>query len=301
MADSRYVAPFMVCGTKQLEWGRRTYVMGVVNVTPDSFSGDGITDVAQAVSRGKRLVEEGADILDVGGASTRPSYAARIESNLAGVGAGQGATRVQVEEELRRVIPVIQLLAEQVDVPISVDTYKAEVARRSLEAGAAMINDVWALKVDPDLAAVAAEHNVPLVLMHNQPDTEYKDLIPDIMASLESSVRRALDAGVLPQNVILDPGFGFGKKPAHNLDIVRRLGEFKAMGYPLLVGTSRKSTIGLVLGLPVQERLEGTAATVAIAIANGADLVRVHDVKVMARMARMTDAIVRGWTPPPER
>ena len=301
MPATRYQFPFMVCGRKQFTWGQRTYVMGVVNVTPDSFSGDGVMDVAQAVAQGKRLVEEGADILDVGGESTRPSYAARIESSLVGVGAGRGATRVQVDEELRRVIPVIQRLAEQVDVPISVDTYKAEVARRALEAGAAMINDVWGLKVDPELAAVAAEHNVPLVLMHNQRDTEYKELMSDIRASLEGSVQRALGAGVPPQNVILDPGFGFGKRPAHNLDILRRLGEFKDMGYPLLVGTSRKSTIGLVLGLPVQERLEGTAATVAIAIANGADIIRVHDVKAMARVARMADAITRGWTPPPER
>ncbi|MDO8750300.1 MAG: dihydropteroate synthase [Dehalococcoidia bacterium] len=301
MTATRYLFPFMICGNKRLTWGERTYVMGVVNVTPDSFSGDGVMDVEQAVAWGKLLVEEGADILDVGGESTRPPYAARIESRLVGAGAGRGATRVQVEEELRRVIPVIQRLAEQVDVPISVDTYKAEVARSALEAGAAMINDVWGLKADPELAAVAAEHNVPLVLMHNQLDTEYADLISDIRASLGSSVQRAVDAGVRPQNIILDPGFGFGKKPIHNLDILRRLGEFKEMGYPLLMGTSRKSTIGLVLGLPVQERLEGTAATVAIAIANGADIIRVHDVKAMSRVARMTDSIVRGWTPPPER
>lgn len=298
MPATRYQFPFMVCGNKKFEWGQRTYVMGVVNVTPDSFSGDGVMDVKQAVARGKRLVEEGADILDVGGESTRPPYAARIESRLVGAGAGHGATRVQVTEELRRVIPVIQRLAEQVDVPISVDTYKAEVARRALEAGASMINDVWGLKADPELAAVAAEHNVPLVLMHNQRDTEYAEMMSDIRTSLEGSAKLALDAGVRPQNIILDPGFGFGKKPIHNLDILRRLGEFKEMGYPLLMGTSRKSTIGLVLGLPVQERLEGTAATVAIAIANGADIIRVHDVKAMARVARMTDAIVRGWTPP---
>ncbi len=301
MPSAYYVTPFLVCRNKRFTWGQRTYVMGVVNVTPDSFSGDGVMDVEQAVAQGKRLVEEGADILDVGGESTRPVYAARIESRLVRVGTGQGATRVPVEEELRRVIPVIHQLAEEVAVPLSVDTYKAEVARGALEAGAAMINDVWGLKVDPELAAVAAEHNVPLVLMHNQQGTEYEDVMSDIRASLESSVQWALDAGVRPQNIILDPGFGFGKKPVHNLEILRRLGEFKEMGYPLLVGTSRKSTIGLVLGLPVQERLEGTAATVAIAIANGADMVRVHDVKAMARVAHMTDAIVRGWTPPPER
>ena len=239
--------------------------------------------------------------MDVGGESTRPTYAARIESRLAGSGEGQGATRVQVEEEVRRVIPVIQRLVQEMDVPISVDTYKSEVARRALEAGANMVNDVWGLKVDPELATVAAEHKVPLVLTHNQRGAEYNELMADIRTSMEGSVQQAVVAGVRPQNIILDPGFGFGKMPVHNLEVLRRLGEFKAMGYPLLVGTSRKSTIGLVLGLPVDERLEGTAATVAIAIANGADIIRVHDVKAMARVARMTDAIVRGWTPPPER
>ena len=270
--------------------------MGVINVTPDSFSGDGLADIQSAVAQGKRFVEEGAHILDVGGESTRPGYGARIERRLFGAGSGQESQAVSDDEEARRVIPVIQALVQEVDVPISVDTYKSGVARQALEAGASMINDVWGLKADPYLAAVAAEHGVPLVMMHNQQGTQYQDLMADIQASLQSSVQKALNAGVPPQNIILDPGFGFGKLPVQNLEMLRRLEELKAIGYPLLVGTSRKSTIGLVLALPVQDRIEGTAATVAIAIANGADIVRVHDVKAMARVARMTDAIVRAGT-----
>ena len=271
--------------------------MGIINVTPDSFSGDGVMDVQAAVAQGKRFVEEGAHILDVGGESTRPAYGARIEAGLSGPERGQSSRRIGEEEELRRVVPVVQALVEQVDVPVSVDTYKSEVARQAVAAGATMINDVWGLKADSDLASVAAEHNVPLVLMHNQKGTQYKDLMADIRASLESSVEQAADAGVLPQNIILDMGFGFGKLPVHNLELLRRLGELKALGYPILAGTSRKSTIGLVLDLPVHDRVEGTAATVAIAIAHGADIIRVHDVKAMSRVARMTDAIVWGWDP----
>ena len=300
MQSTRYKSPGLVCRNRQFTWEERTYVMGVINVTPDSFSGDGLTDIQTAVAQGKRFVEEGAYILDVGGESTRPGYGARIERQLFGAGSGEESQAVSDEEEVRRVIPVIRALAQQVDVPISVDTYKSGVARQALEAGASMINDVWGLKADPHLAAVAAEHGVPLVMMHNQQGTQYHDLMADIGASLRASVQQALDAGVPPQNIILDLGFGFGKLPVQNLEALRRLGDLKELGYPLLVGTSRKSTIGLVLDLPVQERLEGTAATVAIAIANGADIVRVHDVKEMARVARMTDAIVRGWNPEPE-
>ena len=260
-------------------WGKRTYVMGIINVTPDSFSGDGLGyDAEAALEQALRFQDEGADIIDVGGESTRPD-----------------STPVTVEEEKRRVIPVIRLLASRLDVPVSVDTYKREVAREALAAGAAVINDVWGLKRDPALADLAAREGAPIVLMHNQQGLDYSDLLPETLASLRASLRQALEAGVPLENVVLDPGLGFGKKPEHNLELLRRLAELKSLGLPLLVGTSRKSTIGLVLDLPVEERLEGTAATVALAIANGADIVRVHDVKAMIRVARMSDAIVRGW------
>jgi dihydropteroate synthase len=253
--------------------------MGIVNATPDSFSGDGLGyDAEAALEQALRFQAEGADIIDVGGESTRP-----------------GSTPVDAYEEKRRVIPVIRLLASRLDIPISVDTYKYEVAQEALAAGASMINDVWGLQQDPALATLAAREGVPIILMHNQRGTSYKDLVTEVLASLRASLGQAREAGVPIENVILDPGLGFGKGPEHNLEILRRLEEFKALGRPLLVGTSRKSTIGLVLGLPVGERLEGTAATVALAIAHGADMVRVHDVKAMTRVAHMSDAIVRGW------
>ena len=267
------------CGPLELEWGKRTYVMGIVNVTPDSFSGDGLAcDKEAALEQALRFQADGADIIDVGGESTRP-----------------GSTPVDADEERRRVIPVIRLLASRLNIPVSVDTYKYVVAQDALAAGAAMINDVWGLKKDPALATLAAREGVPIVLMHNQKGTSYADLVPEVLASLRASVAQALEGGVPSENVILDPGLGFGKGHEHNLEILRRLKEFKALDMPILVGTSRKSTIGLVLDLPVEERLEGTAATVALAIANGADIVRVHDVKAMTRVARMSDAIVRGW------
>ena len=274
------------CGNLELQWGKRTYIMGIVNVTPDSFSGDGLGyDVEAALEEAFRFQAEGADIIDVGGESTRP-----------------GSTPVDVSEENRRVIPVIRRLASVLNVPISVDTYKPEVAVEALAAGASMLNDVWGLKHDSSLAALAAREGVPIVLMHNQRGTTYSDLVPDVLESLRASMGRALEAGVPVENVIVDPGIGFGKTPEHNLEVLRRLEEFKGLGRPLLVGTSRKSTIGLVLDLPVEERLEGTAATVALAIAKGADIVRVHDVRAMARVARMADAVVLGWqrpVPPP--
>lgn len=270
-------------------WGERTYVMGIVNVTPDSFSGDALgDDVDAAVQQALRFQEWGADIIDVGGESTRPPslYA--------------GARPVSAEEELARVIPVIEALASRLDIPISVDTYKARVASEALAAGAAMINDVWSFKRDPDMARVAAEAGVPVILMHNQEHTRYSDLVPDVIAELRRMRDAAVSAGVALENIILDPGMGFGKTAEHNLEILRRLDEFLALERPLLIGMSRKSTIGLVLRLPVNERVEGTAATVALSIAKGADIVRVHDVKEMVRVARMSDAIVRGWRQKPE-
>jgi len=265
--------------------------MGIVNVSPESFSGDGMTDVDEAVMQALRFVQEGADILDVGGQSTRPRYSASVEAGAA----ASGYQELTVEEELERVLPVIKGITAVCDVPISIDTYKAAVAEAAIGAGASIINDVWGLKKDAALAGVAAKHGTPLILMHNQPEPGYTRLIPDIVASLKRSMAQATAAGVERDRIIVDPGFGFGKTVSHNLEVLRRLGEMKsALGLPLLLGTSRKSTIGHVLDLPVDERVEGTAATVALGIAQGADIVRVHDVKEMARVARMTDAILRG-------
>ncbi len=270
-----------VANGESLIWGRRTYVMGIINVSPDSFAGDGLdSDLAAVVEQALRFQAEGADLLDIGAQSTRP-----------------GHTTISVEEEQARLLPALEAIAPEVALPISVDTYRSPVASRAVVAGASLINDIWGLKADLKIAEVAAHHGVPLILMHNQQGTEYQDLLPDIFASLRKSILLATGAGVAPQNIILDPGIGFGKTADHNLEILRRLAEFRTLGHPLLVGTSRKSTIGRVLDLPVDQRVEGTAATVALSIAGGADIVRVHDVKQMVRVCRMTDAIVRDWRP----
>ena len=252
--------------------------MGIINLTPDSFSGDGLAyDTDAAVRRAVQMREDSADIIDIGGESTRP-----------------GAEELPAEEEARRALPVIEALARDLNIPVSIDTYKAEVARAALEAGAAMINDVHGFRREPQIAAVAAEFAVPAIAMHNQRGREFRDTIGNIVDGLLESMRIARENGLPEEQVIVDPGFNFGWTDEQALEMLRRLGEVRVLGRPLLIGTSRKSTIGKVLGgLPVEERLEGTAATVAIAIANGADIVRVHDVKEMARVARMTDAIVR--------
>ena len=258
-------------------WGRRTYVMGIINVTPDSFSGDGLgDDVDAAVELGLGFETFGADMLDLGGQSTRP-----------------GHTRVTEQEEITRIIPVVKALASRCTIPISIDTFYARVAAEALSAGASIINDQWALAHDPEMAPLAADAQVPVVLMHNQNGTEYNDLISDVRASLSSSVNNALEAGVRLENIIIDPGFGFGKTLEQNLEVVRRLSDLKGIAPALLVGPSRKSMIGRTLDLPADQRVEGTAAVVALCIANGADVARVHDVKAMIRVCRMTDAIVR--------
>lgn len=273
------------CGRFTLQVGERTLVMGILNVTPDSFSDGGrFLDVDAAVARAHEMVAEGADIIDIGGESTRPGHAP-----------------IPADEELRRVIPVIERLAD-LAVPISIDTFKASVARRALAAGASIVNDVWGLHHDPGLAAAAAPAGAALVVMHNQHGTHYNELMADIAAYLRRSLQLAAEAGIGPERVILDPGFGFGKTAVHNLEVVRRLSDLHQLGCPLLLGPSRKSTIGKILGgLPVDERLEGTAALVALAIAQGADIVRVHDVKEIVRVVRVTDAVVRpgrgGWQP----
>tara|TARA_B100000749_G_scaffold43164_1_gene29801 strand:+ start:1796 stop:2626 length:831 start_codon:yes stop_codon:yes gene_type:complete len=264
-----------------LAWGARTYVMGIINVTPDSFSGDALSgDISAVVNQAVRFQDEGADILDIGAESTRP-----------------GHEKVSLEEELTRLMPALEAVAKRVELPISVDTYKAEVARHAVDAGAVIINDIWGLKAEPELAQVAAETGAGLVLMHNQKGTIYQDLLPDLGSSLQTSVKTARDAGVPKENIIIDPGIGFGKTPDQNLEVLAGLNALKVAGCPILVGTSRKSTLGLLLDLPTDQRVEATAATVALAIAGGADLVRVHDVKEMVRVCRVTDAVVRGWRP----
>jgi len=276
--------PPITIGGREFAWGERTYVMGIVNVTPDSFSGDGLArDVSAAVEQAVRMCREGADIIDVGGESTRPGF-----------------EPIPAEEEIRRTLPVIERLVREVDSPVSIDTYKAEVARAALAAGAAMVNDVHGFRRDPEVAAAAAEFGVPAVAMHNQRGREYRDVIGDITAGLLESLRIAGERGLPRERVIVDPGFNFGWTAEQALEMLRRLGELRTLGRPVLVGTSRKSTIGSVLGLPVEERLEGTAATVALTIAGGADIVRVHDVKEMVRVARMADAVVRSWARPAE-
>jgi len=270
-------------GNTNFRWGERTYVMGICNLSADSFSGDGLgSDVEAALAQAQRMVAEGADIIDVGGESTRPGK--------------EPLPADDIDEELRLVIPVIERLAGEISVPISIDTYKHGVARRALEAGAAMINDIWALRQDPRLAQLAAERNVPIIMMSNQRDGPVEDIMPAITADLKRAVKQAIEAGVPPENIIIDPGIGFGKSLEQNLEIVRRLAELKKLGQPILLGSSRKTMIGIVLDVPTDQRLEGTAATVAIGIASGADIVRVHDVKQMVRVCRMSDAIIRRRT-----
>ena len=278
--------PPTVIGGRRFEWGSRTFVMGVINVTPDSFSGDGIgTDAARAAEMARAFAGWGCDIVDIGGESTRPRMTY-----------GDAAPTAEAEE-MGRVLPAVEAVAGAVDLPVSIDTYKARVARAAIGAGASMINDVWALGRDPEMAGVAVEAGVPVVLMHNQEHTRYRDLVPDVIARLADLRDGAVRAGLAPERVILDPGMGFGKTAAQNLELLGRLDELQALGSPLLVGTSRKSTIGAVLGLGPAERVEGTGATVALSIAAGADIVRVHDVREMVRVARMSDAVIRGWEP----
>ncbi len=271
---------------RTIELGKRTLVMGIINVTPDSFSDGGkLVDAGAAVRRGVEMEEEGADILDVGGESSRP-----------------GAMTVSEEEEIRRVIPVVEGLAARVGIPISVDTAKAKVAKAALEAGAELVNDITALNGDDRMAEVAAEFKAPVVLMHmrgtprtmQEGDLSYGDLFSEVIDYLAGSIRLALDAGIDPERIVVDPGIGFGKGLRDNIRLLRGLGEFKVLGRPILVGTSRKAFIGAVTGKDAAERLEGTAATVTAAILNGAHIVRVHDVGFMKRVAAMADAIARG-------
>ncbi len=270
----------LYCRDKSVCLGEKTLVMGILNVTPDSFSDGGrFCDPGLAVERATQMVEQGAGIIDLGGESTRP-----------------GHVPVPADEELARVLPVLQRLVCEITVPVSIDTTKAAVARAALEAGAHLLNDQWALQSDPALAALAAEYQVPVVLMHNRKEPGDGDLIGELVAYFRTVLDDAEKLGISRDKMIIDPGFGFGKTPRQNLELLRRLKELRCLGHPILLGTSRKSTIGKVLDLPVDQRVEGTAATVAVGIANGADIVRVHDVREMVRVARMTDAIMERGT-----
>src|SRR5256714_1974828 len=267
-------------GAHDFHWGSRTYVMGIVNVTPDSFSGDGLTDLEMAVAQAREMEQDGADLIDIGGESTRPE-----------TWAGPG---LSLEEELARVIPVVARVAATVAVAVSIDTYKAEVAKRAVAAGATLVNDVWGLRRDPQMAAAVAHAGVPVVLMHNKPGGGYRDLIGEIAESLRESVELARAAGVADDRIIVDPGIGFGKTREENLEIIRRLPELRRLGFPILIGPSRKSFIGKTLDLPAGARLEGTAAAVALGIAGGAGLVRGPHLQAEVRVGA-----VAGPLPPP--
>jgi dihydropteroate synthase len=301
LTATRLHSPSLKLGNQVIEWGARTLIMGIINVTPDSFSGDGLAQpggdwLDAAVNQGVAQAAAGADLLDVGGESTRP-----------------GSQPVSLDEELQRVIPVVAALAKTVSVPISIDTYKAEVARQALAAGALMVNDVWGFRMDPEMGNVVASTGAAVVLMHNRSrpkdaaqsaklggryvGVEYTDLLADIRRELQESIDLAHAAGVPDEHIIIDPGIGFGKTVEQNLELMYRLDELQALGYPILVGPSRKSFVGYTLNLPPSDRLEGTAAAVTLAIDRGADIVRVHDVQPMLRAARLADAIVRGRPP----
>ena len=275
------IAPTRI-GPATFDWGTRTYVMGILNLTPDSFSGDGLLDatdpVAAAVAQGRAMVADGADVLDVGGESTRPGHAT-----------------VDAATELERVVPVVAALrAALPSTPISIDTTKAAVAEAALDAGADLLNDVTGTDPDSPITAIAAARGVPLVLMHTRAEARYADVVAEVVADLQAAVDRAVAAGAAPGNVIVDPGIGFGKTAQHNVAVLHDLSRLQRIGRPILLGTSRKSTLGKILDLPVDERLEGTLATTALGIAGGVDVVRVHDVRANVRAARVSDAIVRG-------
>jgi dihydropteroate synthase len=263
-------------GPYTLDYGSKTLIMGILNVTPDSFSDGGrYNHVENAVSHARQMIEDGADILDIGGESTRPGY-----------------ERISDEEEISRVVPAIEAITNELQIPISIDTYKAQVAKRAVEAGAVIINDIWGAKADPEIADVAAETGVPIILMHNRNDRNYSDFIRDVLNDLYESITIAKKAGVSDENIILDPGIGFAKNLSENLEMMRHLDTLVSLGYPVLLGTSKKSLIGGVLDLPVSERMEGTGATVCFGIQHGCQIVRIHDVKEMSRMAKMMDALM---------
>lgn len=273
--------PTITCGPYQLDFSKKTMIMGILNITPDSFSdGGSYFDLDAAIHHAKGMVKDGADIIDVGGESTRP-----------------GHEKVSDEEEIARVVPVIKALVKEVHVPISIDTYKSEVAKQAVEAGAHIINDIWGAKADPKMAEVAATYDVPIILMHNRDNKNYTNLIEDMIVDLNESIKIVKTAGVKDENIILDPGVGFAKTFEGNIETIRHLDRFTELGYPVLLGTSRKSFIGQIFDLPPQERDEATGATTCVGIQKGCDIVRVHNVKVNARLAKMMDVLAgKGGT-----
>jgi dihydropteroate synthase len=274
-------APMTIHGAT-FDWGRRTYVMGIINVTPDSFSGDGVIaravdPIAEAVRQAEQMAADGSDLIDIGGQSTRP-----------------GHRPIDPDEERRRVEPVVRAVRNALpQMPLSIDTVRADVARAALDAGADLINDVWGVDADADLLRLAAERGVPLVVMHNRSEARYRNVVAEVLADLTRAIDRAVDAGIAWETLIVDPGIGFGKTPEQNLALLHDMATMATLGRPVLLGASRKSTIGKVLDLPADQRLEGTLATTALAAAAGVDIVRVHDVEPNRRVARMADAIVR--------
>ncbi|MGG7159605.1 dihydropteroate synthase [Clostridium baratii] len=268
----------MKIGNKEFDLKERTYVMGILNVTPDSFSDGGkFNEVDAALKRVKEMIEEGADIIDVGGESTRPNFEV-----------------VKEDEEIKRVVPIIRAIKENFDIPVSIDTYKSKTAEAAIEAGADIINDIWGFKKDKDMAKVAAKYNVPCILMHNREKKEYNDLMKDVVFDLVESINIALNAGVSRENIILDPGIGFAKTLNENLIVMNNLEKIKDLGYPVLLATSRKSMIGLTLNEPVDQRVEGTIATTVLGITKGCEFVRVHDIRENKRACVMTDAMLKA-------
>ncbi|MFT4416007.1 dihydropteroate synthase [Fredinandcohnia humi] len=274
--NRKLTTPIINCGPYQLDFQKKTMIMGILNITPDSFSdGGSYLDLDAAVAHAKEMVKDGADIIDVGGESTRP-----------------GHDRISDEEEISRVVPIIRALSKEVPIPISIDTYKSKVAKKAIEAGAHIINDIWGAKADPNMAKVAADYQVPIILMHNRDNKNYSNLIEDMIIDLQESIEIVRAAGVKDENIILDPGVGFAKTFEDNIETIRHLDRFAALGYPLLLGTSRKSFIGQIFDLPPKERMEGTGATTCYGIQKGCDIVRVHDVLENARLAKMMDVLV---------
>lgn len=268
----------MKIGNKEFDLKERTYVMGILNITPDSFSDGGKYNQEQkAKERVSQMIREGADIIDVGGESTRPGF-----------------DIVSIEEEISRVVPIIKMIKENFDIPVSIDTYKSQTAKAAIEAGADIVNDIWGFKKDKDMAKVCAEAKVPCIIMHNREEIPYEDLIKDMKNDLIESINIALDGGVLRENIILDPGIGFAKTLEENLKAMNNIEKIKELGFPILLGTSRKSMIGLTLNLPKEERVEGTIATTVLGITKGCEFIRVHDVKENKRACVITDRILRS-------
>ncbi len=266
----------MTFGNHELDFSRKTLIMGILNITPDSFSDGGkYNELDIAVSKAVKMVEEGADIIDIGGESTRP-----------------GAEKVSADEEIRRVIPIIQAVAKVVDVPISIDTYKYEVAKQAIEAGATIINDVWGGKAEPKIVELAATNKLPIVLTHNRRTNDYNNLIVDLIEDLNESIAICQQAGVVENQIILDPGIGFAKTYEQNIEVMQNLNKIVELGYPVLLGTSRKSLIGFALNLPTEERLEGTQATVCYGMMKGCQIMRVHDVQSISRTTQMMDVLM---------